>query len=160
MTDSVHVSAQFLSRRGWLSGPIPLSLKGIGGPGAPHEMRFVRRCDIGLVSVRSVPAIYWKRCRIHWAGADQEWFLDMWRTPARCDPHARALWLVVRVQHPLFLPFSQSMPMSFAFGRTKQWMHQANYGDAFLFLPRRWALCHLPAGIPRGRLNYHNFFPV
>lgn len=35
--------------------------------------------------------------------------------------------------------------------RTSQWMHDATFSHRFLFLPRRWALGHLPVGIPSGQ---------
>ena len=34
--------------------------------------------------------------------------------------------------------------------RCKQWIHQRDYSHCFLFLPRKWALQHLPAGVPGG----------
>lgn len=40
-------------RKGWLSEAVPVGLVGVGGPGAPHELRFVRRCDVGRGSVSS-----------------------------------------------------------------------------------------------------------
>lgn len=48
--------ACFRCRRGWLAAALPVSLKGIGGPGAPHVMHFVRRVDAGLL--RSVVCGY------------------------------------------------------------------------------------------------------
>lgn len=35
--------------------------------------------------------------------------------------------------------------------RTSQWMHDAKFSHSFLFLPRLWALQHLPVGLPGGR---------
>ena len=37
-------------RRGWLASAIPVMLKGIAGPGAPHVMHFVRRINAGCCS--------------------------------------------------------------------------------------------------------------
>ncbi len=37
-------------RRGWLLGGMPVSLKGIGGPGAPHVFDFQRFCNSGRLS--------------------------------------------------------------------------------------------------------------
>ena len=36
-------------RKGWLSDAIPVSLKGIGGPGAPHILHFTRRIGSGAI---------------------------------------------------------------------------------------------------------------
>ena len=36
-------------RRGWLLQGLPVSLKGIGGPGAPHVFLFQRMCNSGAV---------------------------------------------------------------------------------------------------------------
>lgn len=50
--DSRGLFILFFGRRGWLSEAMPVSLKGIGGPGAPHVMHFCRRVDAGLLLQR------------------------------------------------------------------------------------------------------------
>ena len=37
-----------LPRKGFLAQAVPVHLRGIGGPGAPHEFLFQRRCNCGF----------------------------------------------------------------------------------------------------------------
>ena len=43
------VSSAVLSRKAFLAQAVPIHLKGIGGPGAPHEFLFQRRCNTGYL---------------------------------------------------------------------------------------------------------------
>ena len=43
------VSSAVLSRKAFLAQAVPIHLKGIGGPGAPHECLFQRRCNTGYL---------------------------------------------------------------------------------------------------------------
>ena len=45
-------------RRGWLLGGVPVSLKGIGGPGAPHVFDFQRLCNSGSFFVSESNIIF------------------------------------------------------------------------------------------------------
>ena len=39
----------FCPRRGWLLQGLPVSMKGVGGPGAPHVFLFQRMCNSGAM---------------------------------------------------------------------------------------------------------------
>ena len=56
-------SCPLLIRRGWLAESMPVALKGIGGPGAPHVMYFCRRVDAGVLhALQSIRTLSYLMC--------------------------------------------------------------------------------------------------
>ena len=48
-----------LLRRDFLAGAVPVTLQGMGGPGAPHHFEFIRRESLGL-DAETADNTYWK----------------------------------------------------------------------------------------------------